>query len=241
MKVFNFLAAGVLAGMMLASCGGSQPQLEGVTKAEVDSVSYAVGVTFGSMIKNANLTGLDYSVVTKAMKEVVNGGEPKIKEQDAGYVVNSYMQKCQVAMAKMKEKEQAEFLAKNKQNEGVQESESGLQYKIEIPGNELRATEKDTVEVNYKGTLLDGTVFDSSYDRGETVKFPLNRVIAGWTEGMQLVGEGGKITLWVPFNLGYGPRAMSEDLPAYSTLVFEVELVKINKAEEEKDKDVKKK
>lgn len=240
MKVFNFLAAGVLACMMLASCGGSQPQLEGVTKAEVDSVSYAVGVTFGSMIKNANLTGLDYALVSKAMKEVANGGESKIKEQEAGYVVNAYMQKCQVALGKMKEKEEAEFLAKNKQNEGVQESESGLQYKIENPGNELRATAKDTVEVNYKGTLLDGTVFDSSYDRGETVKFPLDRVIAGWTEGMQLVGEGGKITLWVPFNLGYGPRAMSEDLPAYSTLVFEVELVKINKAEE-KVKEVKKK
>ena len=235
MKVFKFLAAGVLAGMMLASCGGSQPQLEGVTKSQIDSVSYAVGVTFGSMIKNANLVGLDYSIVTKTMKEVANGGKAKIHEQEAGYIVNDYMQKCQIAVGRMKEKEEAEFLAQNKKNEGVQESASGLQYKIENPGNELRATATDTVEVNYKGTLLDGTVFDSSYDRGETVKFPLDRVIAGWTEGMQLVGEGGKITLWVPFNLGYGPRAMSEDLPAYSTLVFEVELVKINKAVEEKD------
>ncbi|MBE6223917.1 MAG: FKBP-type peptidyl-prolyl cis-trans isomerase [Bacteroidales bacterium] len=240
MRVLNFLVAGVLAGVMLASCGGSQPQLEGVTKAEVDSVSYAVGVTFGSMIKNANLVGLDYALVTKTMKEVANGGKAKIHEQEAGYIVNAYMQKCQVAVGKMKEKEEAEFLAKNKKNEGVEETASGLQYKIENPGNELRATAKDTVEVNYKGTLLDGTVFDSSYDRGETVKFPLDRVIAGWTEGMQLVGEGGKLTLWVPFNLGYGPRAMSEDLPAYSTLVFEVELVKINKAEE-KVKEVKKK
>ena len=235
MKVFKFLAAGVLAGMMLASCGGSQPQLEGVTKAQVDSVSYAVGVTFGSMIKNANLVGLDYSIVTKTMKEVANGGKAAMHEQEAGYIVNDYMQKCQIAVGRMKEKEEAEFLAKNKKNDGVQESASGLQYKIENPGNELRATATDTVEVHYKGTLLDGTVFDSSYDRGETVKFPLDRVIAGWTEGMQLVGEGGKITLWVPFNLGYGPRAMSEDLPAYSTLVFEVELVKINKAVEEKD------
>lgn len=235
MKVFKFLAAGVLAGMMLASCGGSQPQLEGVTKAQVDSVSYAVGVTFGSMIKNANLVGLDYSIVTKTMKEVANGGKATMHEQEAGYIVNDYMQKCQIAVGRMKEKEEAEFLAKNKKNDGVQESASGLQYKIENPGNELRATATDTVEVHYKGTLLDGTVFDSSYDRGETVKFPLDRVIAGWTEGMQLVGEGGKITLWVPFNLGYGPRAMSEDLPAYSTLVFEVELVKINKAVEEKD------
>ena len=92
MKVFKFLAAGVLAGMMLASCGGSQPQLEGVTKAQVDSVSYAVGVTFGSMIKNANLVGLDYSIVTKTMKEVANGGKATMHEQEAGYIVNDYMQ-----------------------------------------------------------------------------------------------------------------------------------------------------
>ena len=236
MKVFKFLAAGVLAGMMLASCGGSQPQLEGVTKAQIDSVSYAVGVTFGSMIKNANLVGLDYSIVTKTMKEVANGGKAKIHEQEAGYIVNDYMQKCQIAVGRMKEKEEAEFLAQNKKNEGVQESASGLQYKIENPGNELRATATDTVEVHYKGTLLDGTVFDSSYDRGESVKFPLDRVIAGWTEGMQLVGEGGKITLWVPFNLGYGANAASADLPAYSTLVFEVELIKVCKAEEKKKK-----
>ena len=95
-------------------------------------------------------------------------------------------------------------------------------------------TAQDTVEVNYVGTLLDGTKFDSSYDRGETAKFPLNRVIKGWTEGMQLVGEGGKITLWVPYELGYGPRAMGPNLPAYSTLIFEVELVKVYKAVEAK-------
>ena len=236
MKVLKFLAAGMLAGLMLASCGGSQPQLEGVTKSEVDSVSCAVGVTFGSMIKNANLIGLDYSLVVKTMKEVANGEKAKISEQEAGYIVNEYMQKCQVAYGKMKEQEQAEFFTKNKNEKGVQESTTGLQYRIENPGNELRATAKDTVEVHYKGTLLDGTQFDSSYDRGESVKFPLDRVIPGWTEGMQLVGEGGKITLWVPFNLGYGPRAMSEDLPAYSTLVFDVELVKIFKAEEKQNK-----
>ena len=219
---------------MLASCGGSKPQVEGITKAQVDSVSYAVGVSFGEMIKNARLEGLNYSQVMKAMKEVVNGDKLKIDPYQANNLINDYLQKVQVAVGQQKEKEEAEFLAKNKTNEGVQETESGLQYKIENPGNDVRATVKDTVEVHYKGTLLDGKVFDSSYDRGETVKFPLNRVIQGWTEGMQLVGEGGKITLWVPFNLGYGPNAMSDDLPGYSTLVFEVELIKVCKAEEKK-------
>ncbi len=236
MKVFKFLAAGMMAALVLASCGGSQPRLEGVSKGEIDSASYAVGLTFGRMIADANIVGLDYAQVEKAMMDVINGKQPKMEPMEANNIVNSYIQKCQMAVGKMKEKEQAEFLAKNKGNEGVQETESGLQYRIDNPGNEVRATEKDTVEVNYKGALLNGKVFDSSYDRGETVKFPLNRVIAGWTEGMQLVGEGGKITLWVPFNLGYGGRAMSEDLPAYSTLVFDVEVVKVYKAEEKNNK-----
>lgn len=235
MKVLKFLAAGMMAALVMASCGGSQPSLEGVSKGEVDSASYAVGLTFGRMITDANIVGLDYAVVEKAMKDVINGKAPKMEPMEANNIVNSYIQKCQVAVGKMKEKEEAEFLAKNKKNDGVEESASGLQYKIENPGNELRATATDTVEVHYKGTLLNGKVFDSSYDRGETVKFPLNRVIAGWTEGMQLVGEGGKITLWVPFNLGYGGRPMSEDLPAYSTLVFDVELVKIYKEEKKEN------
>lgn len=173
------------------------------------------------------MEGLNYSQVEKGMMDIINGKTPMIDPYEAGNVINNYMEKVMTAVGAQKEKEQAEFMAENKKNEGVQETESGLQYKIEIPGNELRATEKDTVEVHYVGTLLDGTVFDSSYERKETVKFPLNRVIPGWTEGMQLVGEGGKITLWVPFNLGYGSQAMSEQLPAYSTLKFEVELIKV--------------
>lgn len=237
MKVLKFLAAGVLAGVMFASCGGnSNPQIEGITKAEVDSVSYAIGVSFGQMIKGSGVVGVNYSEVMKAMKDVEAGNETKISAQEAGMVINTYIGKVQVAVQKQKDKEQAEFLAENKTKDGVQVTESGLQYKIENPGNDVKASATDTVEVNYKGTLLDGTVFDSSYDRGETAKFPLNRVIPGWTEGMQLVGEGGKITLWVPYELGYGARQMSEDLPAFSTLIFEVELIKVNKAEEKKEK-----
>ena len=234
MKVFKFLAAGVVAGTMLASCGGSQPPIESVTKAELDSVSYAVGVSLAGMITNAQLEGLNYSEVKKAMQQVSAGEQTYVDPYQANEIINNYLQKVQMAMGEQKEKEQAEFMAENKTKEGVQETASGLQYRIENPGSELKATAIDTVEVHYKGTLLDGKVFGSSYDRGETAKFPLNRVIPGWTEGMQLVGEGGKITLWVPFNLGYGAQAVSADLPAYSTLVFEVELVKVCKAEEKR-------
>lgn len=237
MKTLKFLPVGLLAGIVFASCSTSvQPQIEGVTKAEVDSVSYAVGTSFGQMIKGSNIVGLDYSKVMEAMTDVAEGREPKIDPMKAGLVINNYMTKVQTAIGEQKQKEQADFLAANKEKEGVVETESGLQYKIENPGNDVRATATDTVEVHYKGTLLDGTVFDSSYDRGEPAKFPLDRVITGWTEGMQLVGEGGKITLWVPYELGYGPRQMSAELPGYSTLIFDVELIKVSKAQEKKDK-----
>ena len=236
MKVFKFLMAGVVAGTMLASCGGSQPPVKGVTKAELDSVSYAVGVSLSGMITNAQLEGLNYSEVKKAMQQVADGKETYMDVYKANELINNYLQKVQMMMGEQKEKEQAEFMAQNRTKEGVQETASGLQYRIENPGSEVKAAAIDTVEVHYKGTLLDGKVFDSSYERGEPAKFPLNRVIPGWTEGMQLVGEGGKITLWVPFNLGYGANAVIADLPGYSTLVFEVELLKVCKAEEKKKK-----
>lgn len=231
MRTLKFLTICTLGAILFASCGQKSTTLPGVTKAEVDSVSYAVGVSFGAMVKSAKLEGLNYTQVIKAMQDVVGGKELMIDEQKAGMVIQNYLMKAEQANGKLKEQEQAEFLAKNKTNEGVQVTESGLQYKIENAGNEVRATEIDTVEVNYKGTLLDGTVFDSSYDRGESVKFPLNGVIKGWTEGLQLLGEGGKATLWIPYELGYGPRQMSPELPGYSTLVFEVELIKVSKAQ----------
>ena len=235
MKVFKFLMAGVVAGTMLASCGGSQPPVKSVTKAELDTVSYAVGVSLSRMItESAGLEGLNYSEVKKAMVQAAKGEKTYLDVYQAGEIINNYLQKVHMAMGEQKEKEQAEFFAKNKENEGIIETASGLQYKIENPGSELKAVAIDTVEVHYKGTLLNGKVFDSSYERGETAKFPLNRVIPGWTEGMQLVGEGGKITLWVPFNLGYGAQPAGADIPAYSTLVFEVELIKVCKAEEKR-------
>ena len=233
MKVLNYFAAVVLAAVVFASCGGnSQSQIEGITKSQVDSVSYAVGVSLGQMIKGAGFEGLNYSKVMDGIKDMQGDVEPKVTPEEAGMIINSYMIKVQMATQQKKEKQEKEFMDANAKNEGVQQTESGLQYKIENPGNEIKATEKDTVEVHYKGTLLDGTVFDSSYDRGETASFPLDRVIKGWTEGMQLVGEGGKLTLWIPYSLGYGSRQMSEELPAYSTLVFEVELIKVKKAQE---------
>ncbi len=119
------------------------------------------------------------------------------------------------------------FLTENKSKPGVQETSSGLQYKIINPGKGKGPKATDTVLVHYKGTLLDGKEFDSSYKRGEPIEFPLNRVIPGWTEGVQLIGEGGKIQLFIPSNLAYGPRGAGGLIGPDEALIFEVELLDI--------------
>ncbi len=238
LKVFALCAIGAL--FMASCCNNPTDRLPGITKSQMDSVSYAVGVSFGSMVKNSNMDGLNYSQMIKAMNDVMSGSDLKISEEEVNQVIQTYMHQAQLAVAKKKEAEQTEFFAENQTKDSVQTTESGLQYKIVVPGNnEVMAAATDTVEVHYTGALLDGTVFDSSVERGETAKFPLNAVIRGWTEGMQLVGEGGKIKLWIPYDLGYGPRAMGPNLPAYSTLVFDVELIKVYKAAPEEEKEEK--
>lgn len=238
MKVLKMLSFCALGALLMASCSsGSSKRLPGITKSQMDSVSYAVGMSFGNMIKQSNMDGLNFSEVNRAMHDVLNDSKLKIAEEDISRIIQGYMMKAQIAVERKREQEQADFFAKNGAKEGVKTTDSGLQYQIVEAGNsESMATPEDTVEVHYTGELLDGTVFDSSRERGETVKFPLNAVIKGWTEGMQLVGEGGKIKLWIPYELGYGPRAMGPNLPAFSTLFFDVELVKVYKAVPKEEK-----
>ena len=123
--------------------------------------------------------------------------------------------------------EGAEFLAKNKTEAGVQTTASGLQYKVITQGTGKKPGPRDVVEVHYRGTLINGTEFDSSYKRKETIEFPLNGVIAGWTEGLQLIQEGGKVLLYIPYQLAYGERGAGGVIPPYATLIFEVELIKV--------------
>ncbi len=237
MKTLKVLVICAVSALLMASCGNNtySERLPGVSKSEMDSVSYAVGVSFGNMIKQSNMDGLDFSELNEAMMDVLNEKPLKIKDSDIPMIIQTYMMKAGEAVGVKKREEQAKFFDKNRTQEGVKETESGLQYRIDQEGNnEIKATPADTVEVHYTGKLLDGSVFDSSVERGETVKFPVNAVITGWAEGIQLIGEGGKITLWIPFDLGYGPRAMGAELPAYSTLVFDVELIKVHKANQEK-------
>lgn len=160
----------------------------------------------------------------------------RVTEEEA----NSYMEELNTKMTEKMQAEQAkigeenasasaEWLAEIEQMEGVQKTESGLLYRIDREGSDVKATaDTDVVEVNYEGKLRTGDIFDSSYERGESISFPLNGVIKGWTEGMKLVGEGGQITLWIPAELAYGERGAGSDIGPNEALEFKVELIKVN-------------
>ncbi|MBO6223764.1 MAG: FKBP-type peptidyl-prolyl cis-trans isomerase [Bacteroidales bacterium] len=242
MKFLKTIVAGAMSALLVASCTTTTVKtVPGIPQGAVDSASVAVGVAFGNMLKGSQMENLNLEKVKSTIIQVLKGDTSIIfDEQTAPMYIQGYMMKMNEAMGKVKKEEEAKFLAENKKNEGVQETESGLQYKIEVPGNDVKPTQQDTVEVNYKGSLINGKVFDSSYDRGETVKFPVNGVIPGWQEGIQLIGEGGKVKLWIPFDLGYGAQDMGPQLPAFSTLLFDVELVKVMKYQPKEEKGAKK-
>lgn len=229
-----FVALCLLGTLMFSSCKfNAGERVPGTTSAKVDSVSYALGAYFGGMIKSSDFGELNKCEMKKGLNDMMKGGEMKISENEIMQVIQNHLMQRMEALAEMSQKEGAEFLAANKEKEGVVEAVSGLQYKMIQEGTGVAPQPKDTVEVHYKGTLLDGTVFDSSYDRGEPAKFPLNAVIKGWSEGLTYVKEGGKIELYIPAELGYGPRGYG-NIPGNSTLVFEVELLKVFPAAEEK-------
>lgn len=229
MKTIKSLTICALCAMLVVACGKKQEQLPGITASDVDSVSYAVGISFGAMLEQSEFQNLNFKEINKGMHDYLDKKELKINKDNAVQVIQSYMMKYMDAKAKAEEEKEKAFFEKNKTAEGVQVSPKGVQYKIVTPGNDVKPSPEDTVEVKYVGKLLDGTEFDSNMN-AEPIKFPLNGVIPGWSEGMQYIGEGGKIILWIPFNLGYGSRPAGEKIPACSTLNFEVQLIKVYRA-----------
>ena len=216
------------------------------TKAEIDTVSYLLGINFGSFLKGYNFGDVNYAQVIKGMKDFVNAKgdyrdadfneQFKISPDRINDVFNGYLEKRHNFILLSNKEKGEKFLAANRRKAGVVETESGLQYKIIEPGNDVKPSPEDTVWVRYKGTHLDGTVFDQSAEDGDAVRFTLKGVIAGWTEGLQLIGEGGHIELYVPADLAYGERNRTGIEPN-STLIFDVVLEKVGKfvpaAEEE--------
>lgn len=211
-----------------------------------DKISYAIGADLANKLKASSIDA-DPAILTRAMKDVLGGGKSAMTDDEIRATLmdlTKELQEKQTAANKEKQeknrKEGQDFLAANKSKEGVVTLPSGLQYKILKAGDGPKPTAQDTVVCQYKGTLIDGKEFDSSYKRGQPATFPVGGVIKGWTEALQLMPVGSKWQLFIPSDLAYGDRQAGPDITPGSTLIFEVELVSIQ-AKENKDAAVEKK
>ena len=200
----------------------------------MDKLSYALGLGIGRQLAQMGAEQLSIDDFAQAIKDVVAGGQLKLDEAEAQVIVQEFFQKQEekqrAAAAEMgkKAKEEGEkYLAENEKKEGVVTLPSGLQYLVIKEGNGKRPKATDKVKCHYEGMLVDGTLFDSSVQRGEPATFPLNQVIAGWTEGLQLMTEGSKYRFFIPYTLGYGERGAGASIPPFAALVFDVELIEV--------------
>jgi len=195
---------------------------------KMDSLSYAIGVLIGQNIKSQGVDKIVSADLAKALDDVFSGGKLAMDQGQANQIFSEYMTAKNKKSGASQLEEGQKFLEENKKRPEVKTTASGLQYEVlkATEGPKPKATDK--VTVHYKGTLLNGQTFDSSYDRGETIEFPLNGVIKGWTEGVQLMSVGSKYKFFIPHNLAYGEQGAGGSIKPFSTLVFEVELFKIN-------------
>lgn len=195
----------------------------------MDKLSYSWGMALGQQLRAMGVEKIDFTVFDEAVHSAFEGKETKMTPEEANQTIQTYLQELtEKQTAKIKEVGD-KFLAENAKKENVKVTASGLQYLVEKEGTGAQPTATDEVTVHYTGKLLDGTVFDSSVSRGEPATFPLNRVIPGWTEGVQLMKEGGKYVFFIPSELAYGPQGVPNAIPPHSTLIFEVELIKVIK------------
>ncbi len=194
----------------------------------IDSLSYSLGVAIGSSFRDQGMDTINYSLFSRSTRDAYNQGDLIISFADANKFVNDYMGKISSKVAATNKAAGQAFLADNYSKEGVITLDDGLQYKILTEGNGPKPEPTSSVTVNYHGTLIDGTVFDSSIERGEPATFQVNQVIPAWQEALQLMSVGSKWKLFVPSDLAYGDQGAGPKIQAGSTLIFEVELLSIN-------------
>jgi len=193
-----------------------------------DSASYAFGISMASGLKTNGVKSLNYDLLAKGLKDAFQGQTPLLTEQASQKVIGNLFKEITMEKYAAQIAKEKNFLEGNLKVTDVKSTASGLQYIVITPGDGPKPKITDQVTVNYKGTLLSGKQFDSSYDRKEPLTIGVNRVIPGWTEGLQLMSPGSKYKFFIPYHLAYGERAMGQEIPPYSMLIFEVELLKIN-------------
>jgi len=225
MKYKSLLLAACLSFATLISCNGQKGKSTAL-KTQIDSVAYGIGVSIGQNMKKDGLDSLNLDILMNGMRSAIHGDSTTISAQQAQGVIQAYLG------AKQKEKAEAalgvgkKFLEENKKKPGVIELPDGLQYQVMKEGTGPTPAATDTVVMHYHGTLIDGTIFDSSVDKGQPITYPVNGFIQGWQEALQMMKVGSKWKLFVPPSLGYGDRG-SGKVPANATLIFEMELLSI--------------
>ncbi len=201
---------------------------------KMDKVSYALGMGIGRQLNDMGAESLNIDDFAQAIKDVLAGGKTQLDAYEAQVIVQEFFQKQEEKQrASVAERHKAlkaqgeQYLAENGKKDGVVTLPSGLQYQVLQEGNGRKPKATDQVKCHYEGMLVDGTLFDSSIQRGEPATFPLNGVIAGWTEGLQLMQEGAKYRFFIPYHLGYGERGAGASIPPFAALVFDVELIEV--------------
>jgi len=192
--------------------------------------SYGIGLQMGQQLADNPFDGLDIAAVAAGLAAAFYGDEPEVSEDQiraAFQVISGRMQEAEAAKAQVAAAAGDAFLAENAKKAGIVVTESGLQYEVLNAGSGAKPSRSDKVRTHYHGTLIDGTVFDSSYNRGQPAEFPVSGVIAGWTEALQLMPVGAKYRLYIPHNLAYGERGAGGAIKPYSALIFDVELLDI--------------
>lgn len=232
LKIGSTIVCGIL---LLASCSigksgrtsskGKNKPME--LKTEIDSVSYGIGVNIARNLKSQGIDGLSADAFMNGFQDIMEENELALSEQEAMTFVNNYLTKKQMEQVEKNKKEGADFLAENAKRENVTVLPSGLQYEILVEGNGPIPTASQKVKTHYHGTLIDGTVFDSSVERGEPISFPVMGVIKGWQEALQIMPVGSKWKLYIPYDLAYGERGSGPKIGPFSTLIFEIELIAI--------------
>jgi len=217
----------LLIGCM--ACAQNKPNMDKEIKLDTKAkrASYAVGVVLAKNVKQNSPDSLDLEAVFKGFYDTWSDKKPQMTEQECQDAVTKALSEASERKSAGAKKAGEDFLAENAKKEGVKTTASGLQYKVISSGSGKSPAATSEVTVHYSGKLIDGTEFDSSYKRGEPATFPLNGVIPGWTEALQLMKEGDKWTIYIPQQLGYGSQGAGGAIPPFSTLVFDVELIKV--------------